>query len=98
MNLNRTRLTCAAIGIFTWCLTIPAHSQDMSAPQCPVEYWPFGSVCIHRVTGDVVYAAAAGAVAETGCAPRYWRHGEVCIDPETGDVEIADKRTSSAPK
>ena len=98
MNLNCTRLTCAAIGIFTWCLAVPAHSQDVSARQCPVEYWSFGSVCIHTVTGDVVYVAAAGVVAETGCAPRYWRHDEVCIDPETGDVEIADKRIGAAPR
>ena len=97
MNLNHTRLTCAAIGLVTWCLAIPAHSQEVSAPQCPIEYWLFGSVCIHKVTGDVVYVAA-GATAETGCSPRYWRHGEVCIDPETGDVEIADKRTRAARK
>jgi hypothetical protein len=98
MNLNQTLLTCAAIGLVTCCLAIPAHSQEVSAPQCPVEYWPFGAVCIHRVTGDVVYVAAAGDAPGAGCSPRYWRHGEVCIDPETGDVEIADKRTRAAGK
>ena len=90
MRKNRAHHACAAIGFLTWCVAAPAHSQETSAPRCPVGYWPYASVCIHSVTGDVVNATA------DGCTPGYWRFNELCIDLKTGDVELAEDRTPAS--
>lgn len=86
MTWNHAHLACIAIGVVTFCLAAPAQPRESSAPHCPLEYWPFGSVCIHSVTGDVINATA------NGCAPGYWRFNDLCIHLPTGDVEMAENR------
>src|SRR5262245_26698783 len=90
---NCVRLMCGAIGLVLYCL--PVHSQVAPVQQCPVGYWRHESVCIHRVTGDVVNAAARTA-SEADCTPAYWRLGEICIDLETGNVEMAREERTHA--
>lgn len=96
MKENDAGLTCAVIGLVACCLAAPARSQDASTRQCSAGYWRYGSVCIHSVTGDIVYAAVVRAESQTGCAPGFWRHGEVCLSHETGDVEMVQERTGTA--
>jgi hypothetical protein len=91
--------TVLGIMIGGFLVAAPARSQDASSAQCPTGYAPYGTVCIHDSTGDVVNGSAARTFrpeAEAGCVPGYWRFREVCISLATGDVELATEQTYTA--
>ena len=82
-------------------LSTPASAQATApAPVCPARYEIMtGNLCIHKTSGDVVFAVTASGPAYTSadCRKGYeLMIDNLCIHPKSGDVVFVNERPTLA--